>query len=159
MKGSNKLYQNEETLRKLYHEDGLTQPEIAEKYGIKHNTVSYWMKKHGIEARTNSEAQKKRFLKEPVPLFSHGGYLWALDQTGKRAGRSSEQFPIHRLVYVAHHGFESVKDKCVHHKNGHKCDNRPENLEAMSKAEHSRLHYIKGDTLLNQRESGANAVS
>jgi len=33
-----------------------------------------------------------------------------------------------------------VKDKHVHHKNGIPWDNRPENLEAMSRQEHRTIH-------------------
>lgn len=37
-----------------------------------------------------------------------------------------------------------AKDEVVHHKNGNKTDNRPENLEVMTRAQHMRLHDPKG---------------
>lgn len=45
---------------------------------------------------------------------------------------------IHRLVAVAEHGIEAVKGKHIHHKNGVKWDNRPENLEPLSNSEHQK---------------------
>ncbi len=46
---------------------------------------------------------------------------------------------LHRLIYEEHYG-EIPKGYFVHHKNGNKLDNRIENLEAISHAEHTRLH-------------------
>lgn len=34
-----------------------------------------------------------------------------------------------------------TKNDIIHHKNENKLDDRPENLEVMTRAEHSRLHY------------------
>ena len=45
----------------------------------------------------------------------------------------------HRLVYEAVHG-SVPKSHVVHHKNGDKQDNRPENLEAMPQSDHMKLH-------------------
>jgi hypothetical protein len=46
-----KTYTDEEHLRKMYHGHGMTMAEIAERYGVTHNTVTYWMNQHGIERR------------------------------------------------------------------------------------------------------------
>lgn len=40
-------------------------------------------------------------------------------------------------------------DDIVHHKNNIPWDNRLENLEAMSRSEHSILHWEKGDIELH----------
>ena len=52
----------------------------------------------------------------------------------------------HRVVYERR--FIVFKGFHVHHKNGNAHDNRPENLEAISPADHSKLHsniYQRGE--------------
>ena len=66
-----------------------------------------------------------------------------------RGASNSDYVPLHRLTAVAEYGIEAVADSVVHHKNGVRFDNRPENLELMSNAEHSRLE--SNNTPLRQR--------
>jgi len=47
---------------------------------------------------------------------------------------------LHRLVAVAEYGYDAVVDKSVHHESNIPWDNRPENLEPMTRAEHRSLH-------------------
>lgn len=46
----------------------------------------------------------------------------------------------HRVVAEMMLGRELTADEVVHHKNGDKTDNRPENIEVMTRAEHASLH-------------------
>jgi transposase-like protein len=44
-------YKSAEKLSELYHEQGLSQSEIGDKFGIDQSTVSYWMEKLDVESR------------------------------------------------------------------------------------------------------------
>lgn len=46
----------------------------------------------------------------------------------------------HRRIMEEHLGRKLTKDEVVHHINGNKSDNRIENLQVMSRGEHSSLH-------------------
>ena len=59
---------------------------------------------------------------------------------------------LHRLIYEEHYG-EIPKNHFVHHKNENKLDNRIENLELISHAEHTRLHSIGNKYWLGKKHT------
>lgn len=53
----------------------------------------------------------------------------------------------HRIVMEQKLGRELTSNEIVHHKNESKKDNDPDNLEVMTRAEHSKLHFPNGYTI------------
>jgi DNA-binding transcriptional regulator LsrR (DeoR family) len=50
-------WKDPDRLRRLYHDDGLTQSEIAHRFGIDDSTVSYWFTKFGIETGYSTHSE------------------------------------------------------------------------------------------------------
>lgn len=139
---SNKPYKDEELMRELYDGQNLSMMEISRRLDCAPNTVRDWLSRHGIEQRPMSESI----------MFGHsGGVIRVPFYTHKRGhemwrGEDDSFIPVHRLQAVAEWGFEAVKDKHVHHKNGIPWDNRPENLELLSNSDHQKAHRkVKGE--------------
>jgi len=51
----------------------------------------------------------------------------------------------HRLIMQGILCRKLKDDEIVHHKDGNKRNNSPYNLEVMTRSEHSRMHYMKGE--------------
>lgn len=66
----------------------------------------------------------------------------------KVRGRS---ITVHRLLMIAEHGVEAVKDKHVHHKSL-RWDNRPETLELITPEEHQSKHGSHPHHTSDERE-------
>lgn len=132
-------WQDEETLRELYHEQGLTQVDVAHELGCSKDTVLNWFKKLGISARSPSPERTA-----PVPLktigdIEKGGYENLVDPETKKSVR------VHQLMAIADgadpYKIFSSRAYNVHHKNGFSWDNRYENIELLTTSEHVERHW------------------
>lgn len=132
MSSEEPLYRDEDYLREQYWENEKSTTEIAEELGCAVNSVRGWMERHDIPRRSISEAKKLK-TKDYAFYFMkpHGYYYWRDHE---------EMVLVHRLLAIAEYGFDEVIDKDVHHKNGLKWDNRPDNIELLSRHEHRRQH-------------------
>ncbi len=126
-----KPYHDKETLERLYLRKGMSTYEIADHFEVTQPTIHKWIQKHEIPTRKSNRDIHGNFT------MSTRGYM--MFQT--KVGDKNKMVKIHRLLAVAAHGFDSVKGKDVHHKNGVKWDNRPSNLQVVDPKEHSRMHY------------------
>lgn len=59
-----KEYHNPETLKELYHGEGLSLSEIADRFDTTAPTISRWMDKHGIEKRSQGPAVADERVKD-----------------------------------------------------------------------------------------------
>lgn len=127
---NDKPYTDEETLRELYWGEGLSMDKVGERLGADKDRIDYWMGVHGIETRRSYADQQFASLR-----VEEGYPLWREYHDGEY-----NRVLVHRLLAVAEFGFDAVVGKDVHHKNGIRFDNRPDNIEPLDPSEHRRLH-------------------
>ena len=121
-----------DVLTELYVREGLTTTEIAERFGITHQAVLYWMDKHEIERR---EYREYTLRHATYGTDAEGHPCWRYYDRG-----TEMRIPVHRLLAAAVHGVGALKGKVVHHQNHIPWDNRPDNLAVMDPDEHIAHH-------------------
>lgn len=128
-----------EKLAREYADDRRAVRRCAVEHGISIQAVYYHMNRNGIKRRSGRDATVGTQARENNPNWKGGttvrkdGYV--LEYV---AGRQVFQ---HRLVAERMIGRALLETECVHHINGCKSDNRPENLQVMqTHAEHMKEH-------------------
>jgi len=138
-------HRNKDWLREKYHGENMRLYELADKAAVSETAILENMKKHGIERRKGYKVNYAYFF------TNNNGH--EVCQSWTQEGGKKYAL-IHRLVAVAHLGFEPVKDMHVHHDNDIPWDNRPVNLKIWTESKH-RSHHAKQNKL---HEYGAKAT-
>lgn len=124
-----KPWQDKELLHELYVEERKTQEEISDELGTHQATISEWLLKFDIETRDDAK-------KPPEFTMQNDGYeTWRHSVNG-----DVKRVLVHRLLAVAEYGFDDVAGKIVHHHTNIPWDNRPKNIELMTRGEHAAHH-------------------
>jgi predicted DNA-binding protein YlxM (UPF0122 family) len=127
-----------ETLERLYWEEELSIPDIAELADRTENPVRHQMEKHDIPRRDSDTASRmKNDTGHPCIMLRPDGY-WYCSSTYKG---QVDQFKLSRLLAtLLVDDLDELKGKDVHHKNHHKGCDYIGNLEIMEPSEHWSLH-------------------
>lgn len=137
--------QLDEALVREMYSSGHTQQEIAEVLGTSQKVVCRFMRNRGIKARTPA---KRNQFREANSYWKGGrtvdefGYVMVRCDGHPRASRCGNYVPEHILVAEKKIGRHLRDDEVVHHINGRKGDNRPENLCVLTKSQHTKLHWL-----------------
>jgi predicted ArsR family transcriptional regulator len=134
---------------KRMYEGGHTQAEIAAALGVSQKVVWRFMKNHGIVARTAAKreqrGEKNHFWKGGKRI-NENGYVELYMPSYPKAKPNGY---VYEHIYIAEqmlgrplksYGIKDERTEVVHHINGVKTDNRPENLLVLGVNEHHKLH-------------------
>lgn len=136
-------YKDKERLDELYHGEGLSAEQIAERLDCSKASVLRWMQKHGIDRR------RQKTERPPGITMHSGGY----ERVSVTINGESKGVLLHRLLAVAVYGFEVVQEHDVHHKKNIPWLNTPENLELVSKEDHPSKHAKNSETPWKDKET------
>lgn len=144
-----KPYTDTDWLREEYVEKRRSMKDIGEECDVSAAVILKWLRRHDIETR-HPDAYKKR---EPISIQYIGGELGDLPgpyeqvQSSLTIDGQREYYRVfvHQLLAIAGgadpHKVFSDGEYNVHHKNGIRWDNRPENIEFMTTSEHAKHHF------------------
>jgi HNH endonuclease len=144
---------HKDTVLRLYTTLKMPIRAVAKEMGVAPSTLRRWMKKWDIRPRSKTDAQNLAYQlgrRQPLRGKKHGrwkggvyhhtaGYVMVICHGHPRANRHGYVME-HILVAEQMLGRAPLPNEEVHHINGIKDDNRPENLQVMMKWEHASLH-------------------
>jgi hypothetical protein len=126
-------------LKREYVDKERSSYDLADEWDCDSKTVRNWIDHFGFEKREAKDYHRNEYASYRV---LDRGYAYWYDYYGDSRGDS---IAVHRLLAISEYGIDAVKGKHVHHDNGVKWDNRPENLELKDPSEHAKEHYENDD--------------
>ena len=136
-----KKYRDKDWLVENFVEGNKSKKDLAEECGCCVSTIRNWLSRFGLVEKEKEYRKYCRFNFGTYKL-TEGYPTWSA--TGKNADKG--HLRVHRLVAIAD-GEDPEKvfseDYQVHHRNGFKIDNRPENLELVDPRTHGKYHSPK----------------
>lgn len=128
-------HRDPDILRELYHSRGLSCSKVARRLDCSDATISNWLAKLGIEARSEDWSTR---VEKASHYIDKGGY----EQWANRDGNTVTNVAIHQLLACLDHDPHDVfaEGNHVHHSTGHPAANIPGLVEIQSRSEHRLLH-------------------
>ena len=129
-------------LRHLIEVEQLQQRVVAERFGCHVATIERACRDNGLQTQRTGPRSGEKHTNWRGGLTLRKGY-WYRYQPAHPLATKSGYVLEHRLVVEATLGRHLTRDEVVHHRNGIRADNRPENLEVFqTNADHLRSELI-----------------
>ena len=138
-----------EVFKHLYYDLNMTQTEVAKEMGVSQKVVFSFMRRHGLEARTAAKRYQQREANDSWKggrRINEQGYV---EIYMPEYGHTRYNGYVREHIYVAekmlgrrlkYYGPGNPENEVVHHINGNKLDNNPNNLLVLSALDHIKIH-------------------
>lgn len=133
-----------EMIVRMYRDREMSTPEIARTLGVTHAFIGKVVRESGA---TRSPSEQREIIVrhrrgagiERRPII-HRGYRFIHMPEHPDSQKATGYIAEHRVVMERKIGRQLTQREFVHHKNGNKVDNRPDNLMLVTGSEHRRIH-------------------
>jgi hypothetical protein len=137
-----KLTASKDELRKDYIDDGMSLEKMSNKYGVSIAVLLRRFSKDDIKTRRAGPQSGEKNFRWKGGVIRNRGYRWIYSKGHPYAPKIG-YLPEQVLVMEKVLGRYLEKQERVHHKNGVKSDNRPENLTVFPTDRLHQLHEAK----------------